>query len=109
MRSAASLRTRRSGVVLSSQCRISSSPASVSAYVFELRGARVRLLDQAVVDEPRELGVDLAVARGPRVRERLLEVLEQRVARSRLVGEGAEEGVAEAHLYVNLDMSLYSR
>ena len=57
-------------------------------------GARVRLLDQAVVPKPRELGVDLAVARGPGVGERLLEVLEQLVARSRLVGEGAEEGVA---------------
>ena len=67
-------------------------------------GARVRLLDQTVGEKPRELGVDLAVARRPRVPERLLEVLQERVAGAGLVGEGAEEGVAETHLYVNLDM-----
>ena len=64
-----------------------------------LRAARAarRLLDQAVVEEPRELGVDLAVARRPGVRERLLEVLEQAVAGPRLVREGTEECVAERH------------
>ena len=95
VRSAASLRTRRSGSVSPSQRRISSSPASVSAYVFELRAPASGLLDEAVLEQARELGVDLAVARRPRVRERLLEVLEERVAGSGPVGERSEKGVAE--------------
>jgi hypothetical protein len=57
--------------------------------------AGLGLLDEALVHEARELRVDLAVARRPGVRERLLEVLEQGVPGPRMVGEGAEKGVAQ--------------
>ena len=58
---------------------------------------RARLLDEPVCQQPRELRIDLAVARRPGIRERLLEVLEQRVPGSGLVGECAEECVAKRH------------
>ena len=67
----------------------------MTAYVFEFRAPGFRLLDQAVLEQPRELGVDLAVARRPGVGERLLEVLEQLVAGTRLVGESPEECVLQ--------------
>src|SRR5262249_38888396 len=65
-----------------------------------LRVARARagLLDQSLVEEARQLRIDLTVARRPRVHERLLEVLEQCVPGPGLVGERAEEGVSECHL-----------
>ena len=97
MRSAPSLRTRRSGSVSRSQRRISASPFAVTEYVREFLGPVSRLRDQPGLEQPGELGVDLAVARGPRVRERLLEVLEERIPGARPVGEGSEEGMAEGH------------
>ena len=56
------------------------------------------LLDEPCGEETCELGVDLAVARRPGVGERLLEVLDEVVARSRMVGERAEECIAQCHL-----------
>ena len=58
-------------------------------------GAGLALLDQPVLAEPCQLGVDLAVACRPRVREGLLEVLEQCIAAAGLIRERSEEGVAK--------------
>ena len=80
----------------------------MSAYVREPARAGGRLRDQPLVAKPRELRVDLAVARGPGVRERLLEVLEEPVPGPRAVGESAEECMPEGHtIYmIGLDMSV---
>ena len=93
VRSAASLRTRRSGSRLAEPAPDLREAVLGHRVRLGVPCARARLLDQAVLAEPGELGVDLAVARGPGVRERLLEVLEQRVARARHVRERAEQGV----------------
>jgi hypothetical protein len=64
-----------------------------------LRASRpgLRLLDELLVEEAGELRVDLAVARRPRVGERLLEVLDERIAGAGAVCEGSQEGVAKGH------------
>ena len=56
---------------------------------------RRALVDQACLAQPRQLRIDLAVARRPGVRDRLRQVLDERVARARSFREDAEERMAE--------------
>ncbi len=101
MRRAASLRTRRSGG-LSSHVPDLVEPGVGQRVRLRVARARARLLDQPFVEEARELGVDLAVTRRPGIRERLLEVLQERVAGAGLVGERSEECIAERHLNMSI-------
>ena len=61
-------------------------------------------LDQALLTEPGELRVDLAVPCGPDVRERLLEVLGELVPRARAFGQQSEQREPQRH--VNIDMTV---
>ena len=102
------MRWARFGSVSTSQRRSSSRPAAVIAERAAAARALADDLDHARVLEPGELGIDLAVARVPRVGERDVEPLRQLVAGARLHGEQPEHGVAEGHgrhVYARLDMS----